>query len=242
MAIATDYFPESYFPGLAYLPAFFKPQQVSYSLSEVSLELDATGKTSIIHLIDPNGDKICPFFDFSKYDGEMKDWYWYDTVDVLPYRNSRGNLAPIYPASLGTLSQPSFGPKQYSQTSGVWSNVSAQGIPGTTVFTKYFPIIIIGNNVLYTDLTDYSNLTQTNSIDQFTTSPQFYYDFQERIYTNMDLASYNPTSFSMILYSIGSKGTNPVAAKCSMSSAGQNKSTPVIKDYVLKLKGQYLGS
>lgn len=244
MAIATNYFPESYFPGFSYFPAFLKPQQISYYLDEVTIELDSTGKYSIIHLIDKDGNKISPYFDLDKYDSEVKDWYWYDIIDNLPYRESNNLMVNLYPTSIGNAIYDHKGPLKYNNVSGVVEGTFLLSHYHSYTFIKYMPLTIVGNNVLFTDTSDYLNFTDTNNLDQVTPTPHFYYDFKDRIFTNVNLASYDTKSFKIIMYSVGAKGLTPVALKCVMGSsfAGQSKTTPVVKDYILKLKGQYLGS
>lgn len=248
MAEVTTFTPESYLPGFVYIPLFFKPTQKSYTLNDFQLELDSNGVSSIIRLVDSDGLRVTPFIDINKYDSETKDWFWYDGVDNLPFRFTQktsaniGSFKNMYPSvNTGLKTNMSIGLPQYSDVSGVWISGYGSTTNATlnNIFIKYMPIILIADNIPFTDISDYSNISVNDNLDKMTTNPQFYYDFEERIYTNKDLAGYNPGDIKIIIYSVG---VNEVAVKCVFGSNSDERSryTPIIDDYILKLKGQYL--
>ena len=246
MALVTTFTPESYLPEFAYIPLFQKPKHESYTISDFQTELDKNGIPSIIRLIDSEGNRITPFIDLSKFDADTKSFYWYDAVDNLPFRlydrrYDLGTFLSVYP-SIRTGDHPDvmITNEQYDDVSGVWVSGSIYYLTGVNnVFYRYSPIIVVSNNIPYSDLTDYANMTVKDNLDRNTTNLQFYYDFEERIYTNQNLVGVNPASFIIKLYSVG---INEVNVKCVMSSNSDNRprTTPVIDDYILKLKGQYL--
>lgn len=250
MAELSRFTPESYLPGFVYIPLFFKPVQTSYSLLDFQLELDSTGLRSVIRLVDSAGIRVTPFIDISKFDSETKDWYWYDSIDNLPFRFTNkssavtGTFKNMYPSvNTGLKTGMSIGTSQYSDVSGVW--VSGYGSTTNSslnnIFLKYTPILIVADNVPFTDLSDYSNISVTDNLDRTTNTPEFYYDFEERLYTNKDLGGYNPNDVKIVMYSVG---INEVVVKCMFGSSSNERAkiTPVIDDYVVKLKGQYLRS
>jgi hypothetical protein len=76
-------------------------------------------------------------------------------------------------------------------------------------------------------------------LDYSSSTFQFYYDFEERIYTNLDLTQYLKGDLKIIFNTVGN---NEVKVKCMLgaNSGKRSTKTPVINDYILKLKGQYM--
>lgn len=245
--IYTNFPPESYLPDFALIPSFYKPTQVTYTLSDFQLETDTQGRQSIIRLVDSNDNRITPYIDFSKYDPVTKDWIWYNEIEHLPYRmlnrNSKSvTMQNFYPTSGGTIVSLRVSGYLYSDVSGIWI-IGGTGYNDPhglyRVYFKYSPILLVGDNVPFTDLTDYSTMSTINNLDMTTTSPQFYYDFEERLYTNQNLAWYTPSNVKIKFYSVG---FDSLSFKCVMkaNSGSKPKSTPVVDDYIVKLKGQFL--
>lgn len=245
MTVTSGYFscfrPESYLPRFAYFPLFFKEVPETLTLNDVKIEADDTGKFSIIRLIDKEDKRIVPFINLSKYDSETKSWFIYHSEEstnyTLPYRLAGTTVTNMYPSTIGTLDDFVI-----SSTSVDIDKIKITGIAGgeSYDFYKYAPIILIAENVPFNDLTDYTNITAAKG-SLLLTSPtyEFYYDFEDRIFTNLNLAGFDAKNVKLIFSRIGN---NSVTLKCSMASnvGSKPKQTPVVNDYVLKLKGQYL--
>lgn len=238
--LLTTFKPESYLPKFAYFPLYFKPIQETYTLDQLQLELDNAGRASVIRLVDIDGNRLLPFIDISKYDSETKDWFIYYNVERLPYRVTQGSAFNLYPSDLGTVQDFSVTETVFNTTTKeIQLSCSGVGHPSLT-FIKYAPIILTVENELYNDLTDYSTITAApDRLAPLSSTKEFYYDFEERLYTNQNLAGINPANIKIIFSRVGD---NNVTLKCSVSSNSGNKpkQTPVVNDYILKLKGQYL--
>lgn len=242
------YKPESYLPRFAYFPLFFNPtlEGTLTTLDDVELEMDKNGIKSIIRLVDSNGDRISPFIDLTKYDAETKKWYMYHEDDNLPYRyTGNSGIYNMYPSDLGP--QTHFVEDDVSfatSTNRVLLKGHSDENTGNEALTfyRYAPIFLIAESNVFTDLTDYTNITTNiGSLSQNPSSLEFFYDFEERLHTNQNLERFSPKSVKLLFSTIS---TNSVSLKCVLSSNSGKvvKETPVVDDYIFKLKGQYLRS
>lgn len=240
LGLLTSFKPESYLPRFTYFPLFFKPTQEIKTLEELQVEVNDDGVPSIIRLVDKDGARLTPFIDLNKYDPETKDWFIFNQTDRLPYRFSGATVTNMYPSEIGP--QTGFEIDELSFDTNT-KEVKISGHSDTElslVFYKYAPIVLVAENMPFTDLTDYTNITAaTESLSTLTSSSDFYYDFEERIHTNKNLASFDPKNVKVIFTRIG---TNSAIVKCLMAtnSGSRPKQTPIVYDYILKLKGQYL--
>lgn len=234
--------PESYLPNFVYFPLFFSPVQEIITLENVSLEFDSQGIQSIIRLVNKDGERITPFIDLTKYDAETKDWYIYYSEDRLPYRYDGRNIYNVYPSTIGNQTNFS-GEIQYfdrSTNEVVLSGYSDQN--SSLIFYKYSPIVLVVENQLYQDLTDYTNITvAADRLSRLSSVSEFYYDFEERLFTNQNLAGVALNDVKIIFNRISN---NSLTVKClvSANSGSRPLRSPTIDDYIIKLKGQYLRS
>ena len=247
-ATFTHYRPDSYLPNFVYFPLFFKPSfsDTPVTLNDVKLETDSRGIRSIIRLVDKDDNRITPFIDLSKYDIETKDWYlYYDEIEKarLPFRQANDTLTNMYPSALGVQTNWVVNKTTFnSSTNEITVQGTSAETPGGITFTKYAPIVLVGNNKIFTDLTDYTNITAHSDKLSFNSSDfEFYYDFEERIFTNTNLDVFQPQDLKIVYSFIDTK---EVSLKCLMSanSGKTPKETPIVDDYVFKLRGQYLRS
>lgn len=244
-----QFYPESYLPNAAYIPAYFQPVRYPLDGTKLQFELDRTGQTSIIKLENNDGHKITPFIDLSKYDAESKDWLWYDD-DGLYYRLTRpdgvdqlNNLYPTRYSNITRVNDSLIFDRESFELSSSFSasyNESGEEVDGTYSFYKYSPIIVTINNWPLMDISDYSNITASDRLNRVNPGrPEFYYDFDGRLYTNQNLAAGDPKNIKVYYFSAGQ---NSITLSCRLStnagSAGYY--TPKVDNYIVKLKGQYL--
>lgn len=247
---SLQFYPESYLPNAAYIPAYFQPIRHTLDGTQVQFEIDSTGQTSIINLETNDGTKITPFIDLSRYDAESKDWLWYDD-DGLYYRLTRSNnideLNSLYPTRYSGIVRENesliFNRNSIELSSSFAAsyNDPEEGIvTGTYSFYKYSPIIVTINNWSLTDISDYSNITSSDRLNRIDPSkPEFYYDFNGRLYTNQNVAGVDPKNVKIHYFTAGQ---NSITLSCRMSSNAGSASyfTPKVDNYIVKLKGQYL--
>lgn len=243
-ATFAHYKPESYLPRFAYFPLFFKPNQEVKTLEDFQLEVDQNGLSSIIRLVDKDGKRVTPFINLKNYDSQTRDWFIFNEDDRLPYRfdgSTSGTIDNMYPSNIGPQSGVIIEETKYDTlTNEVTISGYSDQSPNGFVFYKYAPVVLVRENAPFTDLTDYTNVTSApGKLSLNSSKLEFYYDFEERLYTNQNLAGIDPSHIKIVYSVIGS---NSAVLKCVMgaNTGSRPKSTPIVYDYVFKLKGQYL--
>lgn len=246
-----NFTPETYLPSAPYIPAHFLPQQKVIDLEikkgktqkprlqKPRLELDELGQSSIINLMIDN-ELLIPYVDISKFDSETKDWFWFDASGNLPYRfnkssNTLGNIYPSNYSGLTLASNIDFDVNNF-RLSATFKDVEGSCVD----FYKYTPLLLVVENRAYTDLSDYSLFLSSDRLNKIDiTSPEYYYDFNSRIYTNQNLAGKNPSQIKLYYYTLCN---NKVQVRCRMSANAGSETfyTPRVNNYIVKLKGQSL--
>lgn len=232
------FIPESYLPSVPYIPLHFVAQRRTLDATNFQYEIDSNGETSIIRL-NTNGETLIPFVDLSKYDSETKDFFWYNPENDFPFRflKSYNTLENLYPSTYSGLvlsSDVTFN-KDTIRLEAEFTHSN-----GTVTFYKYSPLILTVNNQAYDDLSDYANFKSTDRLNKVDdTIPEFYYDFDSRIYTNQNFAGINPEQVRIHFFQVSD---NSVTVKCRMSTNSGTDSyyTPRVNSYIVKLKGQSL--
>jgi len=243
---SLQFYPESYLPNAAYIPAYFQPVRHTLDGTQVQFEIDSTGQTSIINLKTNDGTNITPFIDLSRYDAESKDWLWYDD-DGLYYRltttilgsDELNNLYPTNYSNIFRENDTLIFDKNSIELSSSFS-ATKDGSTGSYSFFKYSPIIVTINNWPLTDISDYSNITSSDRVNRVDPGkPEFYYDFNGRIYTNQNMAGVDPKNIRIYYFTAGE---NSIILSCRMATNAGSASyyTPKVDNYIVKLKGQYL--
>lgn len=236
---ALRFIPESYLPNAPYIPFHFVAQPISLDATNFEYELDEIGQSSIIRL-EMDDATLIPFVDLSKYDSETKDWFWYDIDDKFPYRylKSTNRLENVYPSPYSDLIPT--GVFQFDKDNSQVRRDAVSSNGTIVTFFKYSPLILTVNNEAYTDLSDYSTFKPSNRLNKAnSTIPEFYYDFNSRIYTNRNLAGVDPTQVKIHFFKISD---NSLQVKCRMSSnlGTETYYSPKVNHYIVKLKGQSL--
>ncbi len=233
------FIPESYLPTAPYIPSQFSAEPVSLDATNFEYELDELGQTSIIRL-ETDGNILIPFVDLNKYDAETKDWFWYDLTENFPYRylKATNKLENMYPSNYSGLTPTGV---FYFDKDNIQLRRDAIASTGETVeFYKYSPLLLTVNNEAFTDLSDYSNFKPSDRLNKVDVIvPEFYYDFDSRIYTNRNLAGIAPTNVKIHFFKISD---NKVQVKCRLSTnlGTETYYTPRVNSFILKLKGQSL--
>jgi hypothetical protein len=234
-----QFIPESYLPNVPYIPIHFMPQQQVLNATNFEYEIDTIGQTSIIRLVNSN-EIILPFIDLAKYDPETKDFFWYDPDDNFPYRFHKSNksLETIYPSPYSGLVLNDL--IEFNKDT---KRIEADFIDydgSLPTFYKYSPLIVTVNNRAFNDLSDYSTFQSTNRLNRIDSlTPEFYYDFESRIYTNQNLAGLDPEQVKIYFYRISD---NNVIVKCRLSANTGKEAfyTPRVNSFIVKIKGQSL--
>ena len=233
------FIPESYLPNVPYIPVHFSSQIQTYNASDFELELDSEGQTSILRLF-MDDEVIVPYINLEKYDAETKDFFWYNPEDNFPYRFLKRNntLENIYPTEYSGLAYQ--GITIFNSDRLRLEGNFTYDEDKTATFYKYSPLILTVNNRAYNDLSDYSNFRASDRLNKLNdTIPEFYYDFESRIYTNQNLAGIDPSQIKIHIFKVTD---NKVKVKCRMSanSGVDTFYTPRVNHYIVKLKGQSL--
>jgi len=225
-----------------YVPFYKSPEQKTFQLDVFQLEDDAGGQRSIINLNTDN-TKYLPFIDLKKYDFARKDWYYYD-FNHFPYRltynTDNWRLQAVYGIpTVNYLTESLIVPEKFDK------EITAElGLYIEFDSNKYYrgtPMLVAVQNVPLKDITNYSNPNirpKLNTVD-ISVNKEFYYDFdQNKIITNQNLDSYDPTNVIVGFYTTA----NDITIKCRMSANEKSASTvtPVVDYYIVKLSGQNL--
>lgn len=242
------FFPEAYLPNAAYIPSYFQPERETVDATNLQLQLDSNGLTSIIKLIDNNGNNITPFIDLSRYDTESKDWVWYDDEGLfyrLTIDDETQILTRLYPTSYRDITRMSDAlnfDKDSIELFSIFNATTAGGSTQNYFFYKYAPLIVTVNNRPLQDISDYSNIRASDNLNRVDPDkPEFYYDFEGTIYTNQNLAGVSANNIKVHYFKAGE---NSISISCRLSSNAGSASyvTPKVDSYIVKLKGQYLRS
>lgn len=235
------YIPESYLPAAANVVSFFKPERVTVDATVLQLELDEDGLSSILRLVDQEGKPIIPYIDLSRYDGDSRDWLWYDSTGFT-YRYKDDELKGLYPTNYSGVTAVTktlqFSPSGVELFSNFRAYLCGESVRRT--FYKHAPLIVTIDNEPLHDVSDYVGFLisdRLNKIDR--TSMEFYYDFSDRIYTNQNLAGLNPKSIK-VHYLKSNDSTLSVKCRLSSNTGGASHYTPMVDSYVVKLRGQNL--
>jgi len=234
------FIPESYLPTAPYIPAHCIPYRTSVDAANLEYELDELGQSSILRLMLL--DKfIIPFIDLSNYDTETKSWLWFETASNFPYRyNKKDNtLTCLYLNTIIRIS--SISPIYFDRDSTQLKRDVIISDNETLTFNIYSPLILTINNEYINDISDYSTFKNNPKLDKVSsTVPEFYYDFNSRIYTNKNLAGSDPSQIKIYYFKVSD---NDLKVKCRMSTNLGTVAyyTPKVDHYIIKLKGQSLG-
>lgn len=241
-----QFYPESYLPNAAYIPAYFQSVRNTVDGTQIQLELDNTGQVSIIYLMDKEGKSITPFIDISKYDSETKDWLWYDS-DGLYYRLKSPNnvqiLENLYPTNYTDITRVAdtlVFHKETLELSSIFNASKNGGDVNSYSFYRYSPFILTINNRALTDVSDYSTISASDRLNRVDPgSPEFYYDFDGRLFTNQNLAGVDPKNIKIHYFTAGE---NSIILSCRLATNAGSAGyfTPKVDNYIVKLKGQYL--
>lgn len=235
----------------SYIPFYINPEKKVYNCATdfTQFEIGNNGLTSVISLVNTEGNSIIPFIDLSKYDSETKDWFWYDNnnfpLRLSYYNGEEWNLNYIWNFVQNYNRTYSFNPKVLSNggESGFYST-SYYYIEDAIYYKDVFigsPIIMTINEEIVYDKTIYSsndvdpNLTILNS----TNNKEFYYNPDtNKVYTNQNLTGSDPAQIKLYFKTL----PNNVSVKCRMmGNYGDNSYlTPTVDYYLIKLNGQYL--
>lgn len=236
--------PESYLPNSVYVPHYFKPELVTIGGDKLALEMGSDGVVSTIHLMDNLGTELHPFIDLSMYDIDSKSWLWSDD-DGLFYRYRSNALENLYPSNYSgvtgngdTLNFDTATNRLYADFEALKPSVSRERAYYS--FYKYAPFILTVNKEPFTDVSDYAYMRISDRLNRLdSTIKEFYYDFRGRLFTNQNLGVFDPKTIQLSYYKSSS---NQVTVKCRMANntGATSTFTPVVYDYVLKLKGQNL--
>lgn len=114
---------------------------------------------------------------------------------------------------------------------------------GDKKFYSAAPLMVAIDDAPLKDVTDYSRVTRTSSLTQnnVEANPEFYYNFQQnRIHTNQNLTSFDPTRVKVRMYMLA--GEVEVKARLKSNGTGDYWATPVVDYYLVKLNGQFFGT
>lgn len=233
------FIPESYLPTAPYIPSHFIAQPVVLDAANFEYEIDERGQASIIRLM-MDDNIVVPFVDLTKYDSETKDWFWYDIENKFPYRynKSTNTLDSIYPSEYSSLVPT--GVFYFNKESDQLRREAVSSTGVSVLFYKYSPLLLTENNEAYNDLSDYSTFKSSDRLNKTnSTVPEYYYDFDSRIYTNRNLAGIDPAQVKIHFFKISD---NSLQVKCRMSTNQgiETYYTPKVDHFIIKLKGQSL--
>lgn len=229
--------PDTYIPSNIYLPFHSVPNKSKITLNQLIIEPDSNGLNSIVNFRSNNN--LIPYIDFSKFDVDTKGWFWFDSSSV-PYSMSFtyiGSVKKYLFTSLLTgesVISDNIDLKWDSLRSELFIETNAPSIK----LYKYSPITIVCNGIPLNDITDYIQFT-TNMSELFDIGNyEFYYDFDSRCYTTLDLTNMDENSIEIYYY----KTASSLDVRCVLSTNTGNSSdyTPYIDNYLVKMRGQYL--
>jgi len=224
--------PDSYIPSTIYLPFYTSPRKNIIKLNDISQEIDSNGIKSIIHF-----DKHTPYIDFSKFNYETKNWYWYDINKFMYKMNYKYIDNKKKFVFVNIMNDDSI---VMDNINLLWDDIKYESYILTenkTRLTSYSPIVILYNKIPLIDLTDY-NFFKLRNPEVFNKSNkyEFYYDFSSRCYTNIDFDNIDINNIEICYYDIH----NIFNVKCDMAANnGMNGYiTPYIDNYMIKIHTQ----
>lgn len=251
-----EFIPESSLLNNIYVPNYSEPELIAKQLNSLDTEVDINGVRSIIKL-SKDDQYFSPFIDMSKFDIDSKDWYWYTytsfnspTTGFIPYKiNISGNVV-TFNSVLGYRDDLDLGGYSSFSKSTVYNfkfdiNKRVIYFPSSRadfqIVSKfqYRPIIITINGQPLTDLTDYGNLTTDIALSPIDSSKtEFYYNFEDKLYTNQNLDGLDPDSVTIYYYQ--NLQTISVKTRIRSNTGRSSYYTPTIDYFIVKLNGQYL--
>jgi len=222
------------------IPKYVEPVLKEKTLSQLTLETDSTGVSSIIKITDGK-DLVIPYIDLSKYDHESRDWYHYDSRNTPVFIRLGSPLHyPYYTYNKFNIGKLVDGlvtlRKQFDK-----EKRQAYVVTIESEERLYYaaPILLTINGVVINDVTDYVRFSspKLTNVD-VVNNKEFFYDFGSRIYTNQSLTSYDPDS--VVIYYYENPNTISVKSRISSNIGVSSSTTPIIDYYILKLRGQDL--
>lgn len=232
-----------------FVPYSFEPKLRSTANNSLELgkdydlQFDTLGRQSIIKL------KTSPYLDLYYYDHNRKKWYY---LDIYGNRFSVYKIGDwIIDQDIIYTSKGTPGGVREFMAVGIdlneilyktgdnypWGSYKLSKYP----IVKYSPITITVNSETVVDKTDYSaNQTVNISLDEIRPdrNKQFYYDFNNTIYSNQDFGSYSPADVVISYYVNIDKLS--VKFRMDTNSTALSNRTPIVDYYILKLTGQTL--
>jgi len=225
-------YPDSSSIKSVYIPSYFDPVRLSLKAGSLKIEddvvfdYDAAGKLSIIKL------NRFPFIDFSYYDNERRTWFHSDKDGVRYRVYSTGEHIIETNSIHDGLEQIAISPEI-----NISSNLNKINITPNNL-KKYQPITISLNGVDIVDITDYMSYTNTPILNDINpdTNPEFYYNSNGIIYTNINLIAYDIRNIDISYLSTVDKLN--VHCRMNTNTPIVSDKTPLVDYYVLKLIGQ----
>lgn len=237
-----------------FVPYSFEPKLKSTTSNtlvegeDFEYQFDTIGRQSIIKL------KTVPYIDLYYYDHNRRRWYYVDEYNNRFSVYTRGDYILETCSNFNVGINPTFPNIQFKyQANGIDLNLrlykfndeslwgtTSQGI-GVYPINPYKPISISINSEQLKDITDYSTDQVVNpTLDEITPSRnrQFYYDFNNTIYTNQDFGTYNSDDIVISFYTNINKLN--VKFRMNTNSVSLSNRTPIVDYYILKLTGQNL--
>lgn len=241
----SQFYPETYIPTKPYIPNYIKPSIQEINGDKLELEIGSNNVKSVINLKE---SKIEPFIDMNKYDIVTKQWFWYDSINNLPFRiittNDDFNYcfeSIYYSLTDGPFGIDSFQDQKYNRDNNKNRiEITANNADKSESYTFYVfsPIILTIDDIVINDITDYNNKTINPFSLNTNIKREFYYDFNGHIYTNQNFDAIKSKDIKLYVYTL--PNTINVKARFKSNCGSQSYYTPYIDYYIVKLNGQSL--
>ena len=209
-----------------------------------NIKEDINGVNTIIEF-----DRI-PYIDFSKYDHQRRTWFFSDKYGSL-WRSYHKNDYIIELDEIFEEQWSDFRLGLVFSIENILKNIFPEGIHTNDGnqwqyivdfnLTEYKPITIKLQDEEFEDITDYSfNVQPSLDFISPNKNKQFYFDKNNRLYTNIDLFAFNideePQNLEITYYT----NVTDISVSCQMNTNNSKYSnyTPVVDYYILKLTGQ----
>lgn len=241
-------FPETSLVSSVYIPDFFKPKKLQYIPSNITtLERDVdftieqdieTGLFSIISL------NTAPFIDIDKLDNERRLWFYTDKFGNKWRRYADGDYVienkETHEGNPILISYENLFDGQEKDELNADGN-DKNGFVKDWKISKYSPFTIKVEETVLTDITNYLMDQRINpELNNVTPhiNKEYYYDFKNKIFTNIDFNMYNDTDIYISYYTNIDNFT--VNFNANTNIVNDSLTTPIIDNYIVNMVGQHI--